>query len=328
MTSFTRANRSAPHRLARRAAALGCGAVLLWGAGFPAYGGLFDDEEARKQIAAQGKRIDDANEQLKDLAARVGKFEETLKSQALLDLFTQLEALKQELNRLRGQLEVLNNNVENTSKRQRDMYLDLDTRLRRFELQGGVPPAAPGAAAPAPTSPAAAGVPPASAPSTAAAAPAAGMTNVDTGAENRVYEAAQAQRKLGNYQGAIVAFQNFIKQYPKSNLAPRAQYWIGDSYFNLRDFKLAIANQQTLLKTYPDSPSVPDALLNIASSQVEMGESAVGRKTLEEVVAKYPVSDAADKARRRLAALNAPAAATANAPSDVNPSAAQTSQKQ
>ena len=97
--------------------------------------------------------------------------------------------------------------------------------------------------------------------------------------------------------------QNFIKQYPKSNLAPRAQYWIGDSYFNLRDFKLAIGSQQALLKTYPDSPTVPDSMLNIASSQIEMGEAVNGRKTLEELVARFPISDAAEKAKRRIAAM-------------------------
>jgi len=134
-----------------------------------------------------------------------------------------------------------------------------------------------------------------------------GWSPSNPGAETRAYEAAQGQRKIGNYQGAIVAFQNFIRQYPKSSLAPRAQYWIGDSYYNLRDFKLAIAGQQVLIRTYPDSPSVPDALLNIASSQMEMGETVTGRRTLEEVVAKYPLSEAADKAKRRLAGMAPPA---------------------
>jgi tol-pal system protein YbgF len=180
------------------------------------------------------------------------------------------------------------------------MYLDLDTRVRRFEQQGG-PAAVP--EAPAASAPPAAGAAAGAAPPAAAAV---AVTNVDSGTETRVYEAAQSQRRMGNYQGAIVAFQNFIKQYPKSNLAPRAQYWIGDSYFNLRDFKLAIGSQQALLKTYPDSPTVPDALLNIASSQIEMGETLNGRKTLEDLVARFPVSEAAEKAKRRIAALNAP----------------------
>ena len=88
-----------------------------------------------------------------------------------------------------------------------------------------------------------------------------------------------------------------------SPLAPRAQYWIGDSYFNLRDFKSAIASQQKLISTYPDSPSVPDALLNIASSQVELGDTTAARKTMDGLVERYPASEAAEKAKRRLATL-------------------------
>ncbi len=296
-----------------------CAAVLLLCAPGVAHAALFDDDEARRQIAVERQRINELKNELKtDLTrqqeavdARLGKLEEAAKSQPLLDLFTQLETLKLEMSKLRGQVEVLNNSIENTGKRQRDMYTDLDTRLRRLEQQGGLGPA------PVPAAPAAAAPAPAAAASTAAPAaiaarpPAAAITVADPGAENHVYDAAQGQRRIGNYQGAIVAFQNFIKQYPKSNLVPRAQYWIGDSYFNLRDFKLAIASQQTLIKTYPDSPSVPDAMLNIASSQIEMGESITGRRTLEDLVAKYPVSDAADKAKRRLAALNSPSGAPA-----------------
>lgn len=307
-----------------------CAVLLLLGSAGFARAGLFDDEEARKQIAAEKKRIDDLSAELKTqqqtVESRINKVEETLKSQALLDLFTQIEALKTELSKLRGQIEVLNNSVENTTKRQRDMYLDLDTRITRMEQQGGGPgavgvtpgaPVAPAQATSAPAGPAApvAATPAAAAaavaPPTAPAAPAVTTAPGDPAAEARTYEAAQAQRRLGNYQGAIVAFQNFIKQYPKSNLAPRAQYWIGDSYFNLRDFKLAISSQQTLIKTYPESPTVPDAMLNVASSQIEMGESIAGKKSLEEIVSKFPISDAADKAKRRLSAMNATAAAPA-----------------
>jgi len=312
------------HKTPRRAVPrMWCGAVLLWGALGAAQGALFDDTEARRQIAAEKKRVDELSAQQQAMTAqqqavdaRLGKIEEALKNQALLDLFTQLEALKLEMSKLRGQIEVLNNSVENSAKRQRDMYVDVDTRLRRIEQQAAAPPAAapaPAAAAPAPPAPgsgapapAAPGAVPSAKPS-AAAPPGAAVaaTPGDPGAESRVYETAQSERKIGNYQGAIVGFQNFIRQYPRSTLAPRAQYWIGDSYFNLRDFKLAIAAQQVLIRTYSDSPSVPDALLNIASSQIEMGESNAGRKTLEEVLTRFPLSDAADKAKRR---LNAPAA--------------------
>ena len=293
----------------------------------PAHAGLFDDEEARKRVAEQAKRIDDlqsqAQKQSQDVNARLGKLEETMKSQALLDLLTQIETLKQELGKLRGQMEVLGNSLDNTTKRQKDMYTDIDSRLRRLEQPlapaGAVPPgpAAPaGAAAPpgdspvgAPAQAGAAGPGATAAAPAAAVAPASGAqvaaaaTGGDAMAESRAYESAQNLRRIGNYQGAIAAFQNFVKQYPKSGLAPSAQYWIGDSYYNMRDFKSAIASQQQLLKTYPDSPKVPDALLNIASAQHEMGDAAAARKTMQDLVSRYPVSDAADKAKRRLATL-------------------------
>ncbi len=279
-----------------------CVAVLL-AAAVPAQAGLFDDDVARQQLTEQQKRIDELRKQNDALTARLAKIEDGLKNSAVLDLANQIELLRQDMNKLRGQIEVLGNNIDGTAKRQRDMYVDLDTRLRRLEqpgAPGATPPAAPapaGAASPASAAPAPAAAPgkPA-APATAAAAPA-------DAAETRVYEAAQSQRRIGNYQGAIAAFQNFVVQYPKSSLAPRAQYWIGDSYFNLRDFKNAIASQQKLIKTYPDSASVPDALLNIASSQLELGDTATARKTMDGLVARYPLSEAAEKAKRRLATL-------------------------
>jgi len=269
---------------------------MLLSLSLPAGAGLFDDEVARKQIVEQSKRIDELKQQNEALAARLARIEEALKFNPAVELAQQIELLRQELKQLRGQIEVLANEVQTAAKRSRDMYVDLDARLRRFEqpVAGAAPPAAGAGAAAAPAgspAPAAAGTPPAQ----AASAP----QTAETGA----YEAAQNQRRIGNYPGAIAAFQNFIVQYPKSPLAPRAQYWIGDSYYNLRDFKSAMAAQQKLIATYPDSPSVPDALLNLASSQLELGDTAGAKKTMDGLVARYPVSEAAEKAKRRLATL-------------------------
>jgi tol-pal system protein YbgF len=268
--------------------------VLL--ASDPARAGMFDDDEARRQIAVEKKRVDEMsarmnaqNQLLDTVSARIAKIEDAVgKNQGLLDLFREIEGLKQELAKMRGQIEVLNNGIETTQKRQKDLYVDLDTRLRRLET----PPSAASNVGD-----------PASAGAGAASGAGSATTSGANTAEARAYDAAQNLRRIGNYQGAIVAFQNFIKQYPKSPLASSAQYWIGDSYYNMRDFRLAIANQRVILKSYPDSPKVPDALLNIASSQAELGETAAARKTMEEIVAKHPSSDAADKARRRIASF-------------------------
>jgi tol-pal system protein YbgF len=265
-------------------------AAALFSLSLTAHAQLFGgDDVARKQIAEQGKRLEDLRQQNDALAARLGRIEDTLKSLAAsnpaLELAQQLELLRQELKQMRGQMEVLGNDVQMSAKRQRDMYVDLDSRLKRVEQSAAGAPAAAG-------TPQAGG---AAAPGQAGAAP--------QPAEAGAYEAAQGQRRIGNYQGAIAGFQNFIVQHPKSQLAPRAQYWIGDSYYNLRDYKSAIANQQKLIAAWPDSATVPDALLNIASCQIELGDAAAARRTMDGLVARYPASEAAEKAKRRLATL-------------------------
>lgn len=268
----------------------------------PLHAQLFGgDTEARKQIAEQARRIDALRQQNDELAARLARIDESLKSLSAtnpaVELVQQLEMVRQELKQMRGQMEVLGNEVQSATKRQRDMYVDLDTRLKRFEQSPGVVGAAPAGPSTAPPT----GAPPA--PATAAGAPPASLAGSPPPAEANAYETAQGQRRIGNYQGAIAAFQNFIAQYPRSQLAPRAQYWIGDSYYNLRDYKNAIASQQKLIATYPDSSTIPDALLNIASCQLELGDAVGGKRTMDGLVTRYPTTEAAEKARRRLATL-------------------------
>jgi tol-pal system protein YbgF len=275
-------------------------ALAILNSALPAGAALFgDDEVARKQIAEQGRRIDALKQQNDELAARLARIEESLKtlsaSNPAVELIQHLELIRKDLAQMRGQMEVLGNDVQVAKKGQRDMYVDLDTRLKRFE-QPTAAAAAPSAAPGAPPAPAGAPAPGATAaPAQAGGAPSAAETNA--------YEVAQGQRRIGNYQGAIAAFQSFLAQYPKSQLAPRAQYWIGDSYYNLRDFKNAMASQQRLIATYPDSSTIPDALLNIASCEIELGNTAAARKTMDGLVTRYPTSEAAEKARRRLATL-------------------------
>ncbi len=286
--------------------------ALLLALPFAGHAQLFGgDDVARKEIAEQGKRIE-------ALTERLARMEQTLQGMAsanpALELAQQLEILRQEMRQLRGQVEVLGHESQMAAKRQRDMYVDLDTRLRRLEQPSGAgatpmgaapagPAPGPAATAPAPGTVALPAAPPAPAapPTMATAKPA--LAPAPSDAEARAYEAAQGQRRIGNYQGAITAFQAFIDQYPKSPLAPRAQYWIGDSYYNLRDFKRSIGAQQKLIATYPGSSSVPDALLNTASSQIELGDIRGARNTLDGIVTRYPTSEAAVKAKRRLANL-------------------------
>ncbi len=266
------------------------------------YAGLFDDEEARRQIAGQQATIGNLRTQSQALDARVVKLEELLSNQPLLELNNQIETLRLDLNKLQGQIEVLANENELAQKRQKDFYVDLDTRLRRLEQSGG------SATSEAVSSASGPGVNTDSdteASVVAAAPPAATNSGVPAGGseESRAYESAYNLFKTARYQDAVSQFNKFLKSYPGSSLAPSAHYWIGNSYYALRDFKNAISTQEKLIGTFPDSAKAPDAMLNIASSQQEMNKKSAAKKTLENIIRKYPGSDAADKAKRRLASL-------------------------
>jgi tol-pal system protein YbgF len=274
-------------------------AVMLAALGFAhaASAALFDDEEARKRIDATNARVAQVQKQLED---RIASLESQLKSQGLMDLFREVELVKADIARMRGQMEVITHELEQSQKRQRDLYVDLDSRLRKLESVPAAAAAAPVTEPPpAAASGSAAGTLP---PATAPGSPVPPRTGADAAGEQRSYDAALDQFKGGNYAAAIAGFQGFVKAYPKSPLAPSAQYWIGNAQFAQKDFRGAIATQRQLIASYPDSQKIPDALLNIGSSQFELGDGAGARRTLQDLVAKHPQSDAAAKARQRLAA--------------------------
>ena len=245
---------------------------------------LFDDDEARKRIEATNQRLTQVQKQLDD---RITALETQLKSQGLVELFSQVEQLKGDVAKLRGQIEVLVYEQEQQQKRQRDLYIDLDSRMRKLEAAPG--PAA-GAEAPAPApAPAPAASPPPPPPMAAASN------------EQKAYDTALDHFKAGRYGPAIAGFNAFIKAFPKSALVPSAQYWIGNAQYAQRDFRGAIATQRQMISAHPDSLKVPDAMLSIATAQLDLGDTAAARRTLEDVVAKFPKSDAAVKAKQRLA---------------------------
>lgn len=254
--------------------------ILLLAAALPlpAVAGLFDDEEARRQIVELREKIGQNEQALQQLrgalgqtGGRIDKLEPALRTQ--LDLANQIEGLRAELAKLRGQIEVLTNELDVTQKRQRDFYVDLDNRLRKLEAK---------------------------AVEAAAKPPEEQPPKPDAVAITRQYEAALDLFKQSRYKDALAAFENFLKAHPTDGLAPSAQYWLGNSHYALRDCKKAIDAQKLVASQWPDSPKVPDALLAIATCQQDLGDTKSARKSLEAIVGKYPDSQAATKARQRL----------------------------
>jgi len=234
----------------------------------------------------------------RQLEDRLLLLENQLKAQGLVEMLGTVEQIKADIARLRGQVEVLTFELTEAQKRQRDLYVDLDSRMRRMESAAAAPAAAP-------VAPVTGAVPPAgtlamATPGASPTPPPAAPLPADTLAEQREYDAGLDQFKRGDYAGAIAAFGAFVRAHPRSPLAPSAQYWVGNAQFARRDYKSAITAQRMLIQVYPDSAKVPDALLNVGSAQAELNDNASARRTLEELIAKYPTSEAAGKARQRL----------------------------
>ena len=253
---------------------------------------LFDDKEARRGVAEakqqltelQGKltelqtQLAEANSTRQALEKRLTEMEAFGKKQAF-DQLAQIERLNAEISRLRGLQELNAHNVELAQQRQRDLYGDLDARLRKFESTA------------TPTAPADAATP--------ATAPAA-----DSAAELKSYEAAHELFKTGKYKESAEAFEKFLTDYPNGKYAPNAQYWLGYAYFSQKNYKPAIASQQKLISVYPDHQKVPDAMYNIANSQIQLADVEGAKKTLRALLEKFPQSEAAPLARKRLAVLD------------------------
>ena len=284
--------------------------------------GLFDDDEARKRIAQLGEKVE---AQSKENEARFQKLDESIKSLGIIQLLNQIELLNLEIAKLRGQVEVLSNQNEQLQKRQRDFYVDIDTRLRGLEgstapttsvppTSFGTPTSTPPAAAALAAAnadvgkPAAGGVPSVNGATAVAPPPANATASAAAEAlarerENKAYDVGSNAFRRGEFGAAVRAFNTFMTDYPQSQLVSNAMYWVGLSQFNLKDFREARTTQEALIKKYPESGKAPDALLVIASVQAEMGDAGSARNSYEDIIAKYPASDAAAKARTRLSGL-------------------------
>ncbi|NMG44820.1 tol-pal system protein YbgF [Aromatoleum toluvorans] len=220
---------------------------------------LFDDDEARRAIINLRT----------ELTPRVERLEESSRGQ--LELSNQNELLRTEVSKLHGQLEVLLHEIESLKQRQRDFYVDLDSRVRKLEA------------------------------TSAAAAPEAQAPAADPAAESRDYEAALNLLKDGKYKDAQAAFDQFIKRYPRSTVLPGAHFWAGNAALQAKEVAVANNYFKTVLANWPNDPVAPDAMLGIANSQQALGDAKSSQDTLKKLVERFPESSAGKAAKQRLA---------------------------
>lgn len=238
---------------------------------------LFGDDEARKAIIELRDKVE-ANRQASDAASRRLEAELSRLTEesaaptrrSLLELSNQIEALRAEMARLRGQNEQLAREVADLQRQQKDVLAALDERLRTLEptkvqLDGAEFNATP--------------------------------------AEKRDFEAAMAELRKTEFPRAAQLYQQFLVRYPDSGYTPAVQYWLGNTHYALREYKEAIAVYQRLIAGAPKHVRVPEAMLAVANCQVELKDVRAAKRSLEDLVKAHPQSEAASTARDRLARL-------------------------
>ncbi len=249
---------------------------------------------------------------------------QTDNNQALLNLVIQIQQLQDEVRMLRGMLEDQTIDLEMLSERQKDQYLDLDERIIELRNRSGPLVSSPrsGTAGTGVTTLGTgntqAGVtlpeeeapyvrPAVDNPSTVTAIVTPDIQAQEIAAspeeEKSAYNQAFQSLKDMRYADAAEQFQNFLQQYPRSEYADNAQYWLGESYYVTRNYDIALQAFQGLLSNYPDSPKIADGLLKIGYIHYELKQWEQARAALAQVQEQYPDTTWARLAGSRLRSM-------------------------
>ena len=275
---------------------------------------LFEDEEARRAILDLRQRLENqrqtqlqsAEQTLQKSLDQSQKQFETLRKQvevdinqskqdnrqAVLQLQTQIEALKQDIASLRGEREQLLREITLLQRAQKDTNVEIEERFQKINGQLAKQEAAP----PSPVK---------------EEAPKSSKVNVQVDGfefladpdEKRDFEAAFVLFRKGDFAAAAKEFAQFVRVYSASGYKPSALYWLGSAKFARRDFNEAIAQLKGLANDFPNHARTPEAMLTIGNAQLEIKQAKEARKTFNELLKLYPTTEAAAAAKDRLAQI-------------------------
>jgi tol-pal system protein YbgF len=127
-----------------------------------------------------------------------------------------------------------------------------------------------------------------------------------------LYDAAQRDRSGGNFDLAMQEFEQYLQWYGSTPLAPNAQFFIGQIYYDKQDYASAIKAFDAVLERFPENNKTPDATYMKGMALWKSGQATAAGRTFMDVIQKYPKSDVAPKARdaRKALGLSVPSAST------------------
>ncbi|MDN5863621.1 MAG: tol-pal system protein YbgF [Gammaproteobacteria bacterium] len=246
--------------------------------------------------ATQVPPDDPVYQRIGELQHQVDQLQRLVKGQQFMGVVSDQQQLQRELSALRGQIQTLQHEFQQSRQRQQAINRNFDQRLA--QLGGGSPAVFQGGS----TGAAAGGTAASGGQDNSAQGGAAPTRKVS---DSTAYRAAFDKLRAGNNGAAVVAFQAFIQNYPNSSLVPNAWYWMAETHYVNGEYKKAIDNFREVLSDYPNSAKAPDAYLKIGYAQYALGEYDQARDTFKAVIRKYPGTTPADLAQRRLQKMGA-----------------------
>lgn len=224
-------------------------------------------------------------------------------------LLNEVQSLKQEVQELRGQLEMQTHELSVLKEQQLSFYKDLDARLRgasstQTQTPANMAPQTPSnivtPPAPITSKPSDINTPKKVIPIT---------TNTPSPSNNPAeeqirYLAAYDLIKNKRFPEAIVAMQSFADQYPKGGYTANAQYWLGELYMTQRDYSQAINHFNAVLEQFPSSSKSAPSLLKIGYALAASGKTQDAKIRLKEVIQRYPDTQTAKLAGEKLRMLD------------------------
>jgi len=236
-----------------------------------------------------------------------------------VDLVNKLQGLQQDIQELRGQLEMQAHELKLLQEQQLTFYKDLDARLR------GESPLKP--MKPEPTSdlnidqklpetndpgktpslPSAQPVMPQASTNTTSQPIQPVLTtskaNTNPADEQISYLAAYELVKNKRFDEARAAMQTFVTKYPQGGYTANAQYWLGELYLVKKDYNNAMSHFDIVIQQFPTSSKYSASLLKMGYALADSGRVGEAKERLHEVVKKYPDTNTAELAHLKLETL-------------------------
>jgi tol-pal system protein YbgF len=208
-----------------------------------------------------------------DLESRLAVIERISKSRTDTQqrMQQQLDMLQNDVDSIRGSIELHNHQLEKILERQRELFLELDRRFESLQTQN-------------------AGVAGSITPNNNTA-PSQQASSSNMPSEQEAYQSAvDLILKDRNYESAVPAFRTFLASYPNSQLTDNAHYWLGQLLYNNQDWVGAREQFSQVAERFKDSPKRADSILKLGMIAKSNGNINLARQYFQQVVSEYPNS--------------------------------------